>query len=56
MPNVRGVHKGYSEVLEFQIIIWKGLTTPRSRLKHASRILSRLGFGLRSAAYIIKKI
>jgi hypothetical protein len=32
MPNIRGVHKGYFEVLEFQIIIWKGTPTPPSRL------------------------
>jgi hypothetical protein len=45
MPKGRGIHKGYSGVLDFQIIIWKGLPTPPSRLEHASRILSRLVLG-----------
>jgi hypothetical protein len=39
------VHKRYSEGLKFQIIIWKGLPPRPSRLKHASRILSRLVLG-----------
>ena len=42
MLNVRDIHKGYSGVLEFQILIWKRPPTPPSRLKLASRILSRL--------------